>query len=112
MVRELGYGGSLADFGSRVLEVVEGLGEGHYRALAEPAGRRGAFLAQLLTFTRHPYLRLSGGTLTLWQQLLREAAAQHALAPGGGGGGGGGGSGNGQVGAGSEWAVEGQHPTL
>ncbi|GIL83720.1 hypothetical protein Vretifemale_12459 [Volvox reticuliferus] len=108
MVRELGYGGSQADLGSRVLEVVEGLGEGHFRALSETSGRRAAFLAQLLTFTRHPYLRLSGGTLTLWQQLLREATPQHALAAGGGAaapsgtgvgsGAGGGGSGQGSPG--------------
>ncbi|GLC45454.1 hypothetical protein PLESTM_001736400 [Pleodorina starrii] len=103
LVRELGYGGSQSEFGCRLMEVVEGLGEGHFRCLSEPEGRRTAFLAQLLTFTRHPYLRLSGGTLTLWQQLLREASPQHALAPGGGGGGaaqGGGGGGGGSPGGG------------
>ncbi|GFR51745.1 hypothetical protein Agub_g14192, partial [Astrephomene gubernaculifera] len=60
MVRELGFGGSQSEFGSRLLEVLECLGEGHFRCLSEPSGRRAAFLAQLLTFTRHPYLRLSG----------------------------------------------------
>ncbi|KAG2446348.1 hypothetical protein HXX76_000935 [Chlamydomonas incerta] len=83
MVRELGHGGAQCDFGSRLLEVVEGLGEGHFRCLAATppgASTRDAFLAQLLTLTRHPYLRLSCGTLMLWQQLLREAAPQHALA--------------------------------
>ncbi|GIL52037.1 hypothetical protein Vafri_7993 [Volvox africanus] len=129
MVRELGYGGSQADLGSRVLEVVEGLGEGHFRALSETSGRRAAFLAQLLTFTRHPYLRLSGGTLTLWQQLLREATPQHALAPGSGAavpsgtgvgsGAGGGGSGQGSPGGsggggggGSKGTTQGQLYTL
>ncbi|KAG2429155.1 hypothetical protein HYH02_014190 [Chlamydomonas schloesseri] len=83
MVRELGHGGSQCDFGARLLEVVEGLGEGHFRCLAATppgASTRDAFLAQLLTLTRHPYLRLSCGTLMLWQQLLREAAPQHPLA--------------------------------
>ncbi|GLI64319.1 hypothetical protein VaNZ11_007546 [Volvox africanus] len=125
MVRELGYGGSQADLGSRVLEVVEGLGEGHYRALSETSGRRAAFLTQLLTFTRHPYLRLSGGTLTLWQQLLREATPQHALAPGSGAAvpsetsAGGGGSGQGSPGSsggggsgGSRGTTQGQLYTL
>ncbi|EFJ50786.1 hypothetical protein VOLCADRAFT_88659, partial [Volvox carteri f. nagariensis] len=99
MIRELGYGGSQAEFGARVLEVVESLGEGHFRTLSEAEGRRAAFLTQLLTFTRHPYLRLSGGTLTLWQQLLREASPQHALAGGGSGGAAGGGGGSGGPGA-------------
>lgn len=101
MMRELGHGGSLADFGARLLEVLEGLGEGHFRVLSEPAGHRTAFLAQLLTFTRHPYLRLSGATLNLWHQLLREAAPHNALAAGGLGvrrGGGGGGRGSGMCG--------------
>ena len=39
MVRELGHGGSQCDFGARLLEVVEGLGEGHFRCLtATPPG--------------------------------------------------------------------------